>query len=124
MEVDIKMYNIDYNLSIPPKLDISRTLLIGAAISSLALSSPVRSENECLTQNIMEMAINDKINNYYNSSMQFIGSNSKCVTNRVDYYAEFVFGKMRNATDEEKNSVYEYMKKTSKRTGVNLFDLC
>ncbi len=45
-------------------------------------------------------------------------------TNQLETEAEYLFGKMREATAEESASVNEYIRNISKDTGVNFFELC
>lgn len=42
----------------------------------------------------------------------------------LDKVAMEIFGEMRDATQEERDSVDRYIKSISRKTGVNFFDLC
>ena len=46
------------------------------------------------------------------------------VKSRLEDEATELFGTMRDATSEERESVNKYIKNISKDTGVNFFDLC
>ncbi len=43
---------------------------------------------------------------------------------RLEKIANELFGEMRDATPEEQASINNYIKKISKDTGVNFFDIC
>ena len=43
--------------------------------------------------------------------------------NRLEELTEKLFGEMRDMTPEESKSVSDYISRTSKPTGVNIFDL-
>lgn len=45
-------------------------------------------------------------------------------TRNLDKTAQELFGTMRDATKEERESVDNYIKSISKNTGVNFFDIC
>ncbi len=65
----------------------------------------------------------------YNSTNSMLYSEKSNVyvekqTNQLEAEADFLFGKMREATEEESASVNEYIRNISKDTGVNFFELC
>ena len=65
----------------------------------------------------------------YNSSVNFITAEVSNIyverkDSKLEAEAESLFGEMREATDEESESINNYVKSISKNTGVNFFDLC
>ncbi len=59
-------------------------------------------------------AIKERIDNIYVQN----------ITRNIDKVSGELFGNMRDATEEERESVERYVKSISKSTGVNFFDIC
>lgn len=56
----------------------------------------------------------------YNSDNIYIRSGSR----NIEKVANELFGNMRDATEQENESIERYIRSISKSTGVNFFDLC
>lgn len=108
------------------KNNITDTLIVGFVglfLSTINLNTTLI----CNSDNISVSNFKLFNNNYdYNSTIltsQCV-SNNQIQDNHLASYAKELFGNMRDATEEEKQSVKKYVDSISIDTGVNFFDLC
>lgn len=96
--------------------------VIGLAISSMNINGTMVVDGNYQMPSAHYAAIDD-----VTSSNVRIDSNNyytKENTSRLENEARRIFGTMRDADADEKESVNSYIKGISKDTGVNFFDLC
>ena len=98
-------------------------IVVGVTLSAMSFNSTQIVDNYNIShvgQGIYTEALNTsamtrlyEVNNAYSDK-----------GNKLDREAKELFGEMREATSEELDSVRNYVKSISKKTGVNFFDLC
>lgn len=102
--------------------DISKSILILAAMMPIVFSSQKEMQRN-ISQIPMGIFAYSKFNNCNSSNYEIFDDFGAVPTFCIDKFAEDVFGKMRNATEEENEYVYNAMISTAKMTGVNILDL-
>lgn len=99
--------------------------IVGLAVSMMNINSTMRIEGNDLQKSnysFMEDSANMSINSVLGSGVENIYiQNSE---RRLETEAQELFGMMRVATKEEKESVRNYVNSISKDTGVSFYDLC
>ncbi len=106
------------------KNNITDTLILGIGLFlSINLNStPIYNSDNMSVSNFKLFNNNYDYNSTILSSQCM--SNNQIQDNNLDKYVKELFGNMRDATEEEKQSVKNYVDSISIDTGVNFFDLC
>lgn len=107
-------------------LNVASTVLVtGMALSIMSNSTPVVTLDEDFLQKANYYAeantlgINNVSYNYMKSNVYYSHSFT-----RIENEAYELFGKMREATEQELQYVNDYISSISKETGVDFWDLC
>lgn len=100
--------------------------VLGLAVSTMSFNStqiidPISDIPMANFSDMDEKAYNSTFNYLYEEPVNVY---IKKESNHLDLEAKTLFGKMREATIEESESVRNYIRSISKNTGVNFFDLC
>lgn len=106
--------------------NISETAcVIGLALSTMSLNSTMVVDGDYKIPNsaYSYYNYNENATNPYKIVEGHTYFEQKSAT-RLEEETGKVFGTMRDATAEEKESVNKYIKSISKDTGVNFFDIC
>lgn len=98
---------------------------LGLSLSSCNSTMLVRDRQSIMeTKGIFAEKENSMINN---TTLEHIGSQNIYIakaSRKLEREAYEIFGEMREATKEEIEGVDNYIKKISRKTGVNFWDLC
>lgn len=104
--------------------NISSTVcVLGLAFSSMSPNSTLVINTDYQFPSGNYSPFNEDIHSSSNAIMNNARQIPK-IPNRLEKESTELFGAMRDATEQERESVNRYIRSISKDTGVNFFDLC